>query len=182
MRNSFHFIRILTIPLTAVLLFHAGCATENGDSYRGKQEDPRALSDDVQEDLRPRLKQAFERMRTALDEGDLNTLQEIWVSPEGNTYDMETLSTFYSSKGKQVADAIRSAQIIESLGADVSVPSTPMKKRHPDATYAGTLPVRNSYGDPRPLNAIYSNGAWRFIYQITIESSSKDNDSEEPSN
>jgi vancomycin resistance protein YoaR len=175
-------MRTLFIPLTAVLLLQVGCATSNSGSNTGKQEDPRAVSEDVQEDLRPRLKEAFNRMRTALDEGDLKTLQEIWVSPQGETYDMKTLSTFYSSKGKQVADAIRGARIIESLGADVSVPSTPMTERHPEAEYAGTLPVRNSYGDPRPLNAIYSNGSWRFIYRITIASASEDNDRAESSN
>lgn len=176
------FMRRLLLPGTAVLLLYAGCATNDSGSMRGKQEDPREVSEDVQEDLRPRLKDAFNRMRNALERGDLKTLQEIWVSPEGETFDMETLSKFYSSKGKQVADAIREARIIESLGADVSVPSSPMKERHPDATYAGTLPVRNSYGDPRPMNAIYSNGSWRFIYRINIGSSSENNDRSESSN
>ncbi len=162
------------------LILQPGCATDQSGGNTNS-DDPRDVSEDVEEDLVPRLKQTFQQMKTALNEGDLKTLQKIWISPGGEKYSIEMLSEFYERKGQKVEQAIREASINESLGADVSVPSSAIQKRHPNASHAGTLPVRNSYGHPRALRAVLIDDSWRFIYQINLKSPENSSDESDDS-
>lgn len=148
--------RTLLIMVMLSTIAGAGCATKK-------------------ERMQGTLRTTFDNMKEAVVNGDLKTLQDIWISHDGRTYSMETLSRYYEQSGNSLINQLQGATVTKA--PNVFTPTPEIRKRHPNAKYAGLIRVRNSYGDPRPRRALLVDGEWRLIHSIRLRQSSSNNDS-----
>ncbi len=169
LRGMLHVVLVLSV--VGILPACAG-SPGNGGGNRGNsppsEKSPYSTSEEVEEKHRRVVRERFEMMKDALENGDLKTLKKLWIHPSGRTYTIPEISNMYSRKGKQFAARVREARI-RPPGIIISSPSRAIRRRHPDAQYTANLAVRNSFGDPVHLVAIYTNGSWRFLQQINVD-------------
>jgi len=170
-------LRAGVIALVACCL--VGCVSSSGnESSNGRDrdlskdvEDQMTLSADVRKEQRQKLRKRFRAMKDAVVNGDLKTLQDLWIHPTGVTYSMEELSSMYTRRGEKMAARVRGASIVDPPGVKIETPSRSIRSRHTNARYVSSLLIQNSFGSTLNLPAVYTDDAWRFVQPIKLQRS-----------
>ncbi len=152
-------IRLTLLPVLIILL--AGCV-ETAENKKAPK--PSGLKEEVLQRNQKKLRNLFSKLRTAIIDGDIKTIQEIYRLPGNRKLELEEVKDAYRKSGDVWVSKYQNAEIAKELGITI------FKSSPPDfsgAKYSAAVPIRFSDGADF-LPAAHINGEWKFLLNVNL--------------